>query len=465
MPNRLATFVGTPGMEGNDMNRFRTAARVRRWLVGLSVLAMVGAVGLVPAASVAAAEPTDMVLTWNANAVAVISQPTTADPPGLGQGPPLAALHVAMVHGAIYDAVNAIDGGYAPYNSGLSAAPGASQAAAAAQAAHDVLWGITTNTGVRARVDALLATSLGLIDGPGKADGIAAGAAAAAAMLGRRADDGRFQSEPFDVSTDIGKWRPVEPLSNNVQGQFATVTPLTLKSPNQFPTEGMPALTSEQYAAEFNEVKALGAQVGSSRNAEQTLMAGFYTANPLLFYNAGLRTIASREGLSTAEQARLFAKVSFAGADALISCWANKKVWHAWRPQTAIREAANDGNPLTEPDPAWKSLFASPGYPDEPSGYNCYTGGYWNSVRFFFGTDTYEFSLSSPGVPENAAAGNPIGVPGSIRTYGRFTDVVRDTIDGRILNGYHFRTADEHGAWIGKKTAQWIDKHFFGPVD
>jgi hypothetical protein len=194
-------------------------------------------------------------------------------------------------------------------------------------------------------------------------------------------------------------------------------------------------------------------------------MAGFYTANPLFFYNAGLRVIATNEGLSTSEQARLFVMTSMAGADALIDCWANKKVWAAWRPQTAIRDAANDGNPLTEPDPNWTSLFATPGYPDEPSGYNCYTGGFWQSARFFFGTDRFDFSLTSPGVPANPAAGNPIGVPGSTRSYSRFTDVVRDTIDGRILNGFHFRTADEHGAWIGKKVAQWIDKKYFGPVD
>ena len=153
------------------------------------------------------------------------------------------------------------------------------------------------------------------------------------------------------------------------------------------------------------------------------------------------------------------------GADALISCWHNKKVWSAWRPQTAIREAANDGNPLTSPDPEWLSLFATPGYPDEPSGYNCYTGGFWYGARYFFGTDKMSFSLTSPGVPANANAGNPVGVPGSTRSFTRFSGVVDDTIEGRILNGFHFRTADVHGAWIGKKTAQWIDKHFFQPVE
>jgi hypothetical protein len=453
------------------MHRSRPTS-ARTWLAGLSILLLVGAVGF-PAASVAAAEPDNMVLVWNQNAVNVIGQtatPPVTDPPtlpGLGQGPPLAALHVAMVHGAIYDAVNAIAGGYEPYLPGLSAPSTASQAAAAAQAAHDVLIGITpvANTAVRTRIDDLLTASLALIDpGQAKTDGIQIGADAAAAMLLARSTDGRFDVEPFTPSDDVGKWRPVPPLSNNVQGQFATVTPLTLKSPDQFPTKGMPDVKSHQYAVEFNEVKALGAQSGSSRTEAQTLTAGFYTANPLFFYNTGLRAIATDRHLSMSQQARLFVMTSFAGADALISCWNNKKIWSAWRPQTAIREAANDGNPLTEPDANWLSLFASPGYPDEPSGYNCYTGGFWTSARYFFGKDKMTFSLTSPGVPANAAAGNPIGVAGGTRTYGRFSDVLRDTIEGRILNGFHFRTADEHGAWIGKQVAKWVDRHFFEPV-
>jgi len=450
------------------MNRSRSTFRVRRWLAGLSLISLVGAAGLIQAAPVAAAEPTNMVLVWNENAVNVIGQPATNTPPGLGQGPPLAALHVAMVQGAIYDAVNAIDGGHEPYLSGLSAPSTASQAAAAAQAAHDVLFGITpaANTAVRTRIDDMLTASLALIDpSQAKADGIEIGADAAAAMLLARTGDGRTDVEPFVPSNDVGKWRLVAPLNANVQGQFATVVPLTLKSPDQFPTEGLPALTSAQYAAEFNEVKALGAQSGSSRTAAQTLMAGFYTANPLFYYNTGLRVIATDEALSTSEQARLFVKTSMAGADALISCWNNKKLWSTWRPATAIHEAANDGNPLTSPDANWTSLFAAPGYPDEPSGYNCYTGGFWQSARYFFGTDKYAFSLTSPGVPANPAAGNPVGVPGSTRSYTRFTDVIDDTINGRILNGFHFRTADVHGAWIGKKVAQWINRHYFEAIN
>jgi hypothetical protein len=324
----------------------------------------------------------------------------------------------------------------------------------------------TTPQPVIDRVDLLLSQSLALIDpGQAKDDGRTIGAAAAAAMIAARSTDGRFDVEPWPVGDQPGQWRPVGPVSNNVFGQFATVTPLTMKSPGQFRTEGPPPLTSPEYAAEFNEVKALGAQSGSSRTEAQTLMAGFYTANPLVFYNTGLREIATAKGLSTSEQALLFAKTSMASADALISCFNNKAVYTSWRPQTAIREAANDGNPATSPDANWLSLFATPGYPDIASGYNCYTAGFWYSARLYFGTDKYAFQLTSPGVAANPAVGNPVGVPGSTRSFTRFTGVIDDTINGRILNGYHFRSADVQGAWIGKKAAQWLDKHFFAPAD
>jgi len=262
-----------------------------------------------------------------------------------------------------------------------------------------------------------------------------------------------------------GKWRTVPPLANNVAAQFADVTPLTMKRPGQWRTEGPLDMASAQYAAEFNEVKALGAQEGSSRTAAQTRLAGFVGANPILFFNKGLRDMPAVQGLSTVDQARLLVMTSMAGADALIGCWNDKRHYGVWRPQTAIREALSDGNPATSPDGDWLSLFATPGYPDHPSGYNCYSGGFWYSARLFFGTDKMAFSLTSPGVPVNLLAGNPVGVPGSTRNYTRFTGVIRDTIEGRILTGFHFRTPDVQGAWIGKKVAQYLAKHYFEPVD
>lgn len=441
------------------MVRTRHTSRASRWLASLTTLALIAVGGLIPAASVAAAEPTNMVLVWNENAVSVVSSGQGATPPGLGQGPPLSALHLAMVHGAVYDAVNAIDGGHEPYLPGLSAPASASKAAAVAQAAHDVLVGITPASLplVKTRVDDMLATSLSLIDdGQAEDDGRIVGAQAAAAMLAARSTDGRFDVEPFPTSNDIGKWRLVPPPNGNVFGQFATVTPLTMLSTDQFRTAGPLDMASAEYAADFNEVKALGAQSGSSRTPAQRLLAGFVSANPLLFMNRGLREIAAAQGLSTSEQALLFVETSMASTDALIGCWDDKLHWGFWRPLTAIRGAADDGNPATSPDPDWLSLYGTPGYPEHPSGYNCYTGGLWHAARLFFGTDRMDFSLTSPSTAP---------IEGSTRDYTRFTGVIDDTIDGRIYTGFHFRTGDVQGAWIGKKAAQWIDKHYFAPVD
>jgi hypothetical protein len=443
------------------------ASGLRRALVGFAAPLIIVASAIAPV-GVVAAEPTNMVLVWNENAVNVIHGATTATPPGLGNAPPLSPLHLAMVHGAIYDAVNAIDRGHRPYLGGLSAPSTASKASAVAQAAHDVLVGLTPATLplVKTRVDDMLAASLAQIDaGQAKTDGIQVGAQAAAAMLAARANDGRFDVEPFPTSTAVGAWRLVEPLNANVFGQFATVTPLTMKRNDQFRTEAPITLdmTGAAYAAEFNEVKALGAQTGSSRTAAQTSLAGFVFANPVVYMNKGLRDISGAKGLSTVAEARLFAQTSFASADALIACWNDKQYWLSWRPQTAIHEAVSDGNPATVADPNWKSLFPTPGYPDQPSGYNCYTQGVWYSARLFFGTDKMHFQLTSPGAPAGPTV--PVPVPASTRTYTRFSDVTRDTIEGRILTGCHFRTADVAGAWIGKKVAQWVDKHEFQPID
>jgi hypothetical protein len=443
------------------------ASGLRRALVGFAAPLIIVASAIAPV-GVVAAEPTNMVLVWNENAVNVIHGATTATPPGLGNAPPLSPLHLAMVHGAIYDAVNAIDRGHRPYLGGLSAPSTASKASAVAQAAHDVLVGLTPATLplVKTRVDDMLAASPAQIDaGQAKTDGIQVGAQAAAAMLAARANDGRFDVEPFPTSTAVGAWRLVEPLNANVFGQFATVTPLTLKRNDQFRTEAPITLdmTGAAYAAEFNEVKALGAQTGSSRTAAQTSLAGFVFANPVVYMNKGLRDISGAKGLSTVAEARLFAQTSFASADALIACWNDKQYWLSWRPQTAIHEAVSDGNPATVAAPNWKSLFPTPGYPDQPSGYNCYTQGVWYSARLFFGTDKMHFQLTSPGAPAGPTV--PVPVPASTRTYTRFSDVTRDTIEGRILTGFHFRTADVAGAWIGKKVAQWVDKHEFQPID
>ena len=231
-----------------------------------------------------------------------------------------------------------------------------------------------------------------------------------------------------------------------------------MKSTGQFRTEGPYDLASPEWAAEFNEVKALGSNDPTTRTLEQNRLASFVSFNLFSAFNRTLREIAVANGLSTAEQAMLFVRSSISAADALIGCWDNKEHWLQWRPQTAIRLADQDGNPDTVADPTWTAQFQNPGYPDNPSGFNCFTAGWFYAARQFFGTDKMSFSGHERGNRAAAATGDA-----DLHAVHRRHRKTR--IEGRILIGYHFRSADVQGAWLGKKVAQWVDKHYFAPVD
>ena len=429
----------------------------RRRLAGPAGILLIAAALLVPPAPALGAEPGDMVLQWNAKAVAAVSNAPSATPPGFGQAPPGSLIQLAIVQTAVHDAIAAIVKTHKPYLEGLTAPSSASQAAAAATAAHHTLVGIAPSSATAAvdSLDAQYAASLASIpDGQAKADGIAVGAAAAAAMLAERAGDGRFGSRTFQTGTGLGEWRLVPPLNANVFAWVADVRPFTLKRASQFRTEGPPDIGSAQYAAEFNEVKAVGSATGSTRTEAQNLLAAFVTTNPVPILYRALRDVAVARDLSTAEQARLLALVSVSAGDAVIGCWESKVHWSFWRPYTAIRGAASDGNPGTQADPDWTSLVAAPGYPDNPSGYNCIAASMMYSARLFFGTDRMSFTVNNPG-----------STPPTVRHYERFSGVIRDAIEGRILIGLHFRSADVQGAWLGKKVAQWVYRHEFRPAD
>ncbi len=260
-----------------------------------------------------------------------------------------------MVQGAVYDAVNAIDGGHLSYLAGLPpVSPSASPEAAVATAAHHVLVGsVSGSCGVaaggprstrRPYADALA----GIPDGDAKSDGIAAAAAAAATMLAARATDGRYV--PFSFAAVTVPASGVRPGSgNDAFAWVAGVEPFLLESSSQFRTKGPHALTSDAYAKEYNEVKELGGPdtPDSLRTEEQSAVARFYTVHPVELFNRTFRVIAEDRGLRLVEEARLFAMVNMAGADGLISCWNDKVFRSFWRTITAIDEGDNDGNSET----------------------------------------------------------------------------------------------------------------------
>ena len=424
---------------------------------GLLSIALLAAVTLHPGPAYAAEN--DAVRVWNERAVVTLTNGPAAAVPGTQFAPPVAFIHLAIVQGAVYDAVNAIKGGHAPYLKGLKAPTSASKGAAASTAAHHVLIGLVdqapltatltaeVKAAIKARLDSEYASSLAEIPaGQAKAKGIAVGAAAAAAMLANRAADGRFGAPGFSVPAvpGPGEWRPSP--GNDPNAWVRNVRPFALPSSGYFQTSGPFALTSGQYAAEFNEVKALGRATGSTRTDAQTSLANWSTTHPLIMLYPAMRQVAASKGLTITEQARFHAMTSMSGADSLINCWAEKAHWGFWRPTTAIQLADTDGNAATEADPAWTALGAVPPYADEPSGANCVYSGVMNGAKAFFGSDAAEFDITGGG---------------STRHYSRFTDVIPDVIEARILLGIHFRRADVNGAELGRRVADFVDANFF----
>lgn len=414
-----------------------TRKRVRGMGVLLALTALLALAG-------AASARADTVTDWNTNA-------TNALIVTGGQSPTVSALHLAMVHGAVYDAVNAIDGGYDPYLMAPAALPSYSKKAAAAAAAHRVLVNLVPLQA--GTLDGLYAASLaGIPNGSAKTGGITVGEAAATAMLADRANDGRFGAFSFPVGSQPGEWRPVLPaFANDPFAWVAQVRPFMTLSPSQFRSDGPNPITSAEYAADFAEVKALGRQTGSTRSDDQTDMARFWAEHPPAMWSRIFRQLSAGHGLGVADNARLFAMLYLTGADALISCWDDKAHWLYWRPITAIREADTDGNPATEADSGWLPLIANPPYPEHPSGHACLSSSIVRTLRDFFGTNQAEFSAQS-------------AVSGTVRSFSRFSEAIHEVINARVYSGIHFRIADAQGAVIGKKVANWREKHFFGPA-
>jgi hypothetical protein len=387
----------------------------------------------------------DTVTDWNSIALRAL---TAAPPVGAGQPPTVSTIHLAMVHGAVYDAVNAIDGRYEPYLGAPEAKSWYSKEAAAATAAYRVLVGILPPQ--QAPPASEYAASLADIPpGMAKDGGIGVGEAAAEVMLAARANDGRPGTFRFTAGALAGQWRPTPPaFLSDPAAWIKDVTPFMIGEASDFRSKGPNPLWSRAYAREFAEVKSLGALNSTTRTTEQTEMARFWAEGPAIWSRIA-QQLALGQGLEIADSARFFAMVYLTGADALIAVWDDKAAWSFWRPITAIQEAGTDGNRRTEPDPGWLPLITNPPYPDHPSGLSGVISAMAETSRDFFGTDRADFSATS------AVA---------TRTFTRFSQATQEVVDARVYSGIHFRTADEHGAKIGKQVARWREKHFFQPA-
>jgi hypothetical protein len=397
----------------------------------------------------------DTVTDWNAIATTAIA--TTA-----AQSPQAATLSFAMVQGAVYDAVNAIDRGHRPYLVAPRARRTDSKDAAAATAAFRVLAALFPSQ-LPTLQPLYDASQAAVPDGPRKDGGIAAGAAAAAAMIAARANDGRNAPFSLPIGSEPGQWRPTPPtFAVDPAAWVANVRPFLVPSVVLIRSGPPNPLTSTGYARDFNEVKEVGSLASATRTADQTEAAIFWQDHGPAIWNRVFQALSSSHGLDIADTARLFAVENLASADAAIGCWYSKYHWKFWRPITAIREAAGDGNPATKADPSWTPLFdpatpqfgpplVTPGFPEHPSGHGCISGAIVDALQRFFGTDRIAFSATS-----NRTR--------TTRTFDRFSQALEEVIDARVWAGIHFRTADVDGAVLGKKVAHWLAKHYFQPL-
>jgi PAP2 superfamily len=437
--------------------------RVARQWAMVVIVALAAPMAAAP--TVGAVESPNEVTNWNRIAVETLN----AFPPPAGGAPPAGQVNMAMTQGAVYDAVNAITQAHQPYLLETQFDPAASKNAAVATAAYRVLTDIATtvpatigfpNQGtLLARLDTEYAASLGAIPpSQAKTDGIAAGNAAADAMIAARQGDGRFGPSQWDPDPDPGHWQPLlRPDGTQILDPTAWVggvDPFLMTSSSQFRTDGPQSLTSEAWADDYNEVKAIGRVDSTTRTPEQTHIAIFWQSTPVATWNAVARDLAGSadHGVGVADSARLFAMLNLTAADSAINCWNDKYFWDFWRPWNAIPRGDEDGNPDTEADPSWTALITAP-YPEHPSGHLCLDGAYLTVLKSYFRSDKIPFQVTS------------VGFPGEVRTFDRFSHALKEIIDARIWAGLHYRTADIQSVILGRKVAHYMEKHYFQPLD
>lgn len=387
----------------------------------------------------------DSVLDWNAHAAQAI---VTVG----GQPPPRAFIRLAMVHLAIYDAVNAIEGQpFKSYASTPHVDRPASADAAVARAARDVLVALfhEQQTDLDAKYEAALAA---LPNDAARLNGIAVGELAAAAILAARVNDGRDGTVTYVPGSGPGVWAPTPPaFLGGMAPETPLVQPFTLQSASQFRPDAPPSFQSRRWVLDYNEVKALGPLVGSTRNAEQTDIGRFWSDNTPLQWNRAWRALSVGSFLRLADNARYFAMLSTVSADTLIACWDAKYHYNFWRPVTAIRAGDSDGNPHTASQADWIGLVATPNHPEYPGAHGCVSSAITETLERFFGTDAVCFSVDS----------NVAGLLSPVRSYERFSEALSEVIDARTYGGMHYRNSSRVGSVVGKQVARYALKHNF----
>jgi hypothetical protein len=366
--------------------------------------------------------------------------------------PPLAALHMATFHAAIFDAVNGITHTHRGWLVTESAPAGADLDAAVAGAAHTVLvalWGQSTNP---RNLELAYQRALAAIpDGPAKTDGLVWGRKVAEAILAVRAKSGFDKPIPGPFSSgEPGLWRETPSgFRPPVAPHVSKVTPFAMRTPDQFRAPPPPALDSKQCADELAEVARIGARDNAERTEYQTLSTPFWaddlgSCTPPGHWNVIAQDLVRRNNLSVPETARLFALLNFAEADAGIACWDTKFFYRTWRPETAIRELTPALNPYAKPDPNFIPNMNSPAFPSYISGHSTFSAAGSRILERFFGTDAIEFTATSD------------GLPGAVRTFKTLSECRNEIGMSRVFGGIHVMADNVEGQKVGLKVADWV---------
>jgi hypothetical protein len=394
----------------------------------MSMRAAISTVSLLLAPVIACA---DVVTQWNEKAIAS----ATAG----GQNPLVVSRTVAIVHTAMFDAVNSIENRYAPYAVRVSARPGSSAEAAAATAAYAALAALLPSQ--EPELDAEYSASLARIaDGPGKEAGVAVGKQVAAEMLARRAGDRANISKPYRPFTSPGVYVPT---TLPIAPSWGDVTPWAMERGSQFRPGPPPPLTSEQWAKDYNEVKLLGGRTNSPRSPEQTDSARFWIVVGPASWFPIVRQIADASGRSLVDNARLHALVTIATADAYIAVFDAKYAYNFWRPTTAIRNGDIDGNEATSLDAGWEPLIDTPPHPEYPCAHCITSAAVATILDSEFGAEAISnVTMTSP------------TAPGVVRRWHNTREYVEEVSAARIYGGVHYRTSAIIGQEMGKKIAE-----------
>ena len=384
----------------------------------------------------------DIVTDWN---TAVLNSIRAGHTP-----PPAASRNMAILHASIYDAVNGVSQNGQPYlvkPLKKKDAEATSLNAAATAAAHKVMLALYP---ARAAAHAALHTTLlaGIPNGPAKNNGIVWGEQVAGAILAARASDGSTNVVVPPAATLPGQWVPTPPaFAPYLLPQWGFMQPFTMITSDQFRPSRQPALDSLGYVSEYYLVRELGSATSTARTADQTQIALFWadgggTETPPGHWNDIAQDIAITQGNTLAENARLFALLNLALADAAISCWDAKFVYNCWRPVTAIRAGDHDGNVATVGDPGWTPLIATPPFPEHTSGHSTFSGAGATILALFYGTDNIPFTTGSD------------AMPGVTRSFTSFSDAATEAGMSRIYGGIHFMAANIGGLSAGEAIAE-----------